>query len=210
MGARQIIENIIELDERIASLRTELDALPASDLRPAIEKQIDEALQQTGADDPLPLSLVRLADLACALEEDAADILAVGLDSDNADVRQLYGEALLSLTESGIDPVMPAVEHALEYGGSAAEEMPFILAMIDDAAVPRVIERFLTADDPEIVASAIEALADAGDRDSLGRLEDLLGDDRSVSIDGGDGDATVTLGELAQEAIDAISNDEED
>ena len=82
--------------------------------------------------------------------------------------------------------------------------------MIDDAAVPRAIERFLAADDPEVVASAIEALADSGDRDSLDKLEGLTSDDRTVSIDGGDGDASVTLGELAREAIDAISMDEED
>ncbi|MBW2276347.1 MAG: hypothetical protein JRF63_02580 [Deltaproteobacteria bacterium] len=210
MGAREIIADIIRHDDRIASLRDELDSLPTTELKEALVEQISVVLQQTGQSDPLPLSLVRLVELACGLEQSAARILRAGLDSANADVRQLIGEALLTLTEPGIEPIMPAVEHALEAGGAAAEEMPFILAMIEDAGVPRVIERFLAADDSEVVASAIEALADAGDRSSIAMLEPLAADARSVSIDGGQGEATVSLGELAKEAMDVIAMDEED
>lgn len=210
MGAREIIDDIIELDDRIAQLRGQLDELPADELESALVGRIAKEIERTGDSDPLPLALVRLVDLACGLEQRAPQILEAGLDSDNPDVRQLFGEALLTLTEDGVDPIMPAVEHALESGGAAAEEMPFILAMIEDAAVPRVIERFLGADDPEIVASAIEALADCGDRDSLVKLEELADDRRTVSIDGGHGDASVSLGELATEAMEAIAMDEED
>jgi hypothetical protein len=210
MGAREIIDDIIGLDDRIAQLRAELDSLPQQELESALTQQLGAVLRRTGEDDPLPLSLVRLVDLTCGLEHGAPQILKVGLDSGNPDVRQLFGEALLTLTETGVDPIMPAVEHALESGGAAAEEMPFILAMIDDTAVPRIIERFLASDDPEIVASAIEALADSGDRDSLGKLEQLADDDRTVSLDGGHGDATVSLGQLAKEAMEAIATDEED
>jgi hypothetical protein len=210
MGASRIITEIIGLDERIAALRAELDALPEEEIGSALNEQIAQLLERTGDDDPLPLPLVRAADLACGLEQTAAQILTAGLDSGNPDVRQLFGEALLTLTETGLDPIMPAVEHALATGGPAAEEMPFILAMIDDAGAPRVIERFLAADDPEVVASAIEALADAGDRGSLDRLESLVTDGRTVSIDGGQGGSAVSVGELAKEAMDVIAMDEED
>lgn len=210
MGAREIIAEITTLDERIAGLRAELDELPVAELERALDEQLREVLGGTGEDDPLPLPLVRLVDIACGLEQGAAEILTAALDSPNPDARQLAGEALLTLTEEGLDPIMPAVEHALRKGGPAAEEMPFILAMVDDAAAPRIIERFLDDEDPEVVAAAIEALADAGDRDSTTRLEQLLTDERSVSIDGGQGEASVTLGELVREALDAIAADEED
>lgn len=210
MGANEIIAEIMSLDERIAGLRAALDELPAAELERALDAQLRDVVGGTGEEDPLPLPLVRLVDIACGLEQGAAEILTVALDSPNPDVRQLVGEALLTLTEKGLDPIMPAVEHALRAGGTAAEEMPFILAMIDDAAAPRVIERFLDDEDPEVVASAIEALADAGDRDSCNKLEQLVTDERTVSIDGGQGEASVALGELAKEAKDAIAMDEEE
>jgi HEAT repeat protein len=210
MGAKDIIADITSLDERIAELRAALDELPTAELERALEEQLREVLGATGEDDPLPLPLVRLVDITCGLDQGAAEILTVALDSPNPDVRQLAGEALLTLTEEGLEAIMPAVEHALRQGGTAAEEMPFILAMIDDAAAPRVIERFLDDEDPEVVASAIEALADVGDRDSSNRLEQLLTDERRVSLDGGQGEASVALGELAREALEAIAMDEED
>jgi hypothetical protein len=210
MGASQIIQEIIALDDQIAKLRSRLDDLPVAELQQTLGQQIGQALSGVGEDDPLPLTLVRLTDLACGLDEGAAAILAPGLSNANHDVRQLTGEALLSLADDGIDAIVPAVEHSLRAGGAAAEEMPFLLAMIDDAAAPRLIERFLAAGDPEIVAAAIEALADAGDRESLDKLRALASDKREVSIDGGQGEASVTLGELATEAIDAIAQDEED
>jgi len=209
MNASEIISEIIGLDERIANLRDELDSLPQTERLAALREQIAGVLGQTGESDALPLSLVRMVELACGLD-DAADVIKPGLDSANPDVRQLTGEALLTLTETGVDPIMPAVEHALGSGGAAAEEMPFILAMIEDAGVPRVIERFLSAAQEEVVASAIEALADAGDRNSIAALTPLADDTRTVSLDGGRGDATVTLGELAKEAMEVIAMDEED
>jgi HEAT repeat protein len=210
MGAKEIIDEITTLDERIAELRGQLDGAPVAELKQALAAQLEGALQGLGETDPLPLKLVRATDLACGLDEGAAALLAAGLDSKNPDARQLTGEALLSLTDEGVDPILPAVEHALATGGTAAEEMPFILAMVDDAEAPRQIERFLPHADPEVVASAVEALADTGDRESLAALEALADDGRPVSMDGGQGDASVSLGQLVKEAIEVITMDEEE
>ena len=159
----------------------------------------------------MSLALVRTTDLTFGLEDAAAAILAPALEHANPDLRHLAGEALIGLAEEGVDRIGAAIEHSLVAGSPAAEEMPFILALIDDGDVPRQIERFLELDQPDPVAAAIEALADVGDASSVAALDKLSEDPRTVALDGAaDGAEEITIGTLAGEAIHMIEMDSEE
>jgi HEAT repeat protein len=85
--------------------------------------------------------------------------------------------------------------------GPALSEIPWILAEIAEPSAVPLIARFLKHQDPEVVASSIEALAEIGDREAVGLLEPLAKDKRVVELDEGDSSFSTTLGELAREAI---------
>jgi HEAT repeat protein len=85
--------------------------------------------------------------------------------------------------------------------------MPFLLTDVEDPEVPRVLERFLAQENADVVASAIEAIAEYGDPSSVAALEGLTDDSRLVSIDDSSEASEWTVGRLAKEAIDMISED---
>jgi HEAT repeat protein len=210
MDARKIVEEIIGLDEKIAGLRDRFEKLPEKERAAALERVLEETRKATGEEDALPLAMVRATDLAVALETLAATTLAPGLEHDNPDVRHMTGEALLNLVEDDVERLRPAVDWAAERGGSAAEEMIFVLAATDEEEAPRLIERFLAHAETDVVAAAIEALADTGDEQSIAVLEDLVDDTREVKVDADDdsGDQeTWRIGDIAREAIEMIEKD---
>ena len=148
---------------------------------------------------------IRATDMICGLDDNAATILALGLDHSNADVRQLAGEALISIAEDGLDEIVPAIDAALKSGSPASEEMPFILAMIEDPAATEHITRFLDMDDLDTVVAAIESLAETRDPAAIPALKSLTEDTRTITLDAGDGDPEeMTIGRLAAEAIEMI------
>jgi len=205
MEARKIIDQVIALDTQIAQLRDRFDELPEDVRAKALTTFYEGARAEVGADDPVSLALVRATDMICALDDAAAAILAKGLDHPSVDVRQLTGEALLSLAEDGVEIITPAIEHALKAGCPAAEEMPFILAMVDDPAAPEHITRFLDLDQLDAVVAGIEALAEARDPGTIPALQSLTKDPRKVEVDAGDGTVEkITVGKLAVEAIELI------
>ena len=210
MDARRIVEEIIGLDEKIAGLRDRFEQLPEKDRAAALERVLEETRKATGEEDALPLAMVRATDLAVALETLAATTLAPGLEHDNPDVRHMTGEAMLNLVEDDVERLRPAMDWAAERGGAAAEEMIFVLAATDDDEAPRLIERFLGHAETNVVAAAIEALADTGDEQSITVLEDLVDDQREVKVDADDesGDQeTWRIGDIAREAIEMIEKD---
>jgi HEAT repeat protein len=210
MDARQIVEEIIGLDEKIAGLRDRFEQIPEQERAAAIERVLGETRKATGEDDPLPLAMVRVTDLAVALETMAATVLVPGLEHENPDVRHMTGEALLNLVEDDVERLRPAVDYAAKKGGDAAEEMIFVLAATDDEEAPRLIERFLTHSETDVVVAAIEALADTGDEQSITVLEDFVDDPREVKLDADDDGGeqeTWRLGDIAREAIEMIEKD---
>jgi len=204
MDARKIAEEIIALDEKIADLRERFERVAEPERAAALDQVLDETRRATGEDDLLPLAMLRAADLAVGLETRGAALLAAGLEHPNPDVRELSGQALLR----------PAADRALERGGAAAEEMVFVLAGVDDEEAPREIERFLAHAEADVVATAVEALAEVGDEQTITALEDLVDDQREVGIDGEEDEEreTCRIGDLAREAIEMIEKelDEED
>jgi HEAT repeat protein len=211
MSAKEIINEIVGLDNKISDLMDRFEDLPIGERITALSVMCDEARKSTGPEDRVPMLLVRATDMVCTLEKDAALILAKGLDHPNMDIRQLSGEALLAICDGVVAEILPAVDNALEAGGHAAQEMPFILALMDDPEVYEPIVRFLDLDDTDAVVAAIEALAELGDPDAIPALSKLVDDKRAVTIEGEDDEDLHdwTVGKLAQEAVEMIGVEEE-
>jgi HEAT repeat protein len=102
--------------------------------------------------------------------------------------------------------VARAIEQTLERGGNgpALRELPWVIAEVAEPSAATLIKRFFAHDDPEVIASAIEALAQLGDPAAIPALKNLTGDKRTVVVDDGDEELTATVGELASEAITTL------
>ena len=211
MSAKEIINEIVGLDKKISDLMDRFEDLPVEERITALSTMCDEARKSTGEQDRVPMLLVRATDMVCTLEKDAALILSKGLEHPNMDIRQLSGEALLAIGDGDVAEILPAVDHAIEAGGHAAQEMPFILALVDDTDVSGQIVRFLDLDDTDAVVAAIEALAELGDPDTIPALSKLVDDKRAVTIEGEDDENLLdwTVGKLAAEAVEMIGVEEE-
>ncbi len=208
MDAKKLLNDIFDLDNQISDLRDKFEDLPNADRTAALKDFFVATSTAVGATDPLPMTLVRATDMICGLEDNAAAVLVIGMQHPNSDVRQLAGEGLLSIGEDNLKTILPAVDAALEAGSPAAEEMPFVLTMIEDPAVTEHISRFLKSDDADVVCAAMEAMAEVGDPAVIPALQALVGDKRTVAMDDGSGD-TLSLGNLAGEAIELLEAQEE-
>ncbi len=212
MSAKEIILEIVGLDNKISDLMDRFEDIPIGERIDALSVICDEAMKSTGQDDRVPMLLVRATDMVSTLEKDAALILSRGLDHPNMDIRQLSGEALLAFSDGVVAEILPAVDSALEAGGHAAQEMPFILALMEDPEASGQIARFLDLEDSDAVVAAIEALAELGDPDTIPALTRLADDKRPVTIDGEDDEDLLdwTVGKLAREAVEMIGVEEEE
>ena len=151
--------------------------------------------------------LERLADLCAQVEGPSmVDALIEILDDEEPVVRVAAGEALLDVGYDRYAEVARAIERALDQkrSGPAMGELPWILSEIGEPSALKLIGRFLDHQDGETVASAIEALAALGQSEGAAMLKKLRKDTRTVNIEDGDEQATATIGELAEEAIDAL------
>lgn len=212
MAARDILAQIIKCDEQIAKLKDEFEQINQTERVKLLVENYRQILSGLSDSDPLPVGLVRIAEMMLNLDDkQILTTLSDGLGHENGDIRLLSGDALLHLAEEGIENIMPAVDRALEKGGLQAEEMPFMLVDVNHPEVPRVLERFLKVKNPEIVASAIEALAEFGDPSSCDALGKLLNDKRTVAAEGDEANGgNWTIAQLAQDAIDLLSEEERD
>lgn len=212
MRARQVLSEIATLDEKIAELRDRFEGCPADERLAVLDEVFSGLLASTGEADPPPLALGRCVDLIERLvDESAGELLARGLGHANPDIRLLCGEMLVMLADDGGTALLRgAVETALAGTAPLAEEMPFVLAEVEDPEAPRIIERFLEHSDAEVVAAAIEALIELGDPASLPAIERLVDDKRAISVgDEAPEEGGWALGQLAQDAIDSFDVEEE-
>ncbi len=208
MAARETIQEIIALDQKITELKEVLDGFPKKEQEDTLVDFFLGMLEELGEEDPLSIGLIRIAEMLLSHSSDRiTKILGNGLGHPNSDVRLLSGDALLHLAEDGLDNIMPAVEDALEKGGLQADEMSFLLTDVDHPEVPNVLLRFLDQESVDIVASAIEALAEFGDPSSIPALEKLTNDKRMVPVEGETKQTSLTLGELAKEAIEMLQDE---
>jgi len=199
-------ERTLRAEER-ALLKTapaELQAL----LRTAVEeaKALADRREAT-------LRLERLADLcAQVLGSEMVDALIAILDDDEASVRVQAAEALVDVGFERYAELARGFERAAADGRrtTALQELPWVLVEIAEPSARGLIARLLAHPDVEVVASAVEALAELGDAAAIADLEPLRDDERPIELDDEDGDeALATLGDLVEESIAALQGEQD-
>lgn len=202
-------KEIIDLTEKTTALMESFGDFDVTDRERILSAHFEKEIGKIGAADEISVRLIRTAEMLIGLgTPKVVSLLAKGLDHDNLDVRMLSGDVLMHLAEDGLDTIMPAVDAVLKTAGVGAEEMPFVLAELDEPEVPRLLERFLQSANPNVVAAALEALVECGDEDALPAVEKLLDDDREVTVEDGPDDDVTTVGQLAKDAMDLLSEDD--
>jgi len=152
------------------------------------------------------LRLERLADLCAQVPgPEMTDALISILDDASPAVRVQAAEALADVGFDRYAEVARGVERALTLPLTfALQELPWVLIELGEPSVRKLLVGFLDSKDGDVVASAVEALAELGDAASIKDLKKLASDPREVDIEGDEGEETVTVGDLALEAIDAL------
>lgn len=208
--AKDTYQKIVELTEQTTNLIEAFGAFETKDQEVVLADAFKKDIAGVKENDEIPITLIRCAEmLVGVMTEDIVKTLSLGLDHDNPTVRLLAGDAITHVAEENIELIKPAIDDVLKSGGTAAEEMPFILTELDDPEVEKILEKFLAHKEPEVVASAIEAATEIGNPEIISTLEKLTEDSRVVAADAELGDEETTIGQLAKDAIAIILDDEE-
>ena len=211
MSAKEILNKIIALDEEILKLQDEFDGINEADREKSLLEAADAVLKDLKDDDFVPLSLIRIVEMMGTLDN-AANILVSGLLNSNEEIRQIFGEALITIgNEDGIEAVIPAIDKVIENNDISTREMPYILGWIDDPGVIKQISRFFDNSDALVVYGAIEASVHIADPDFVEPLKKLTDDKRELPHEeDDDDDEVITIGMLAAEAISLIESGDDD
>ena len=188
--------------------RTAHDALVG-----ALKAETEKALAFPDEDE-LALRLVRVSALLADLHGPVAvDLLVDILACDEPEARHAAGEALENLAYDRFKEVALGIERALgrlPAGSPALSELPYLLAEIPEPGAVKLLGKFLAHADAEAVAAAIEALVEVGDPTAAPMLASLEKDKRHVQLeDEGGEEGRVTIGELATEARQLLSEIDE-
>jgi HEAT repeat protein len=208
MSAKQLLDALFDADRKVRESEALLFAeSDEEELSKTLERATEAALALSDAEEAHG-RLIRLSDL-CAQVQGArmASALVRILNHESAEVRVAAGEALRDFAYDRYAEVARAIEQACEAPllGPALSEVPWILAEIGEPSALPLIGRCLGHPDPEVVASAIEALAELGDPDGVPLLKPLTKDKRVVELSEGDSSYSTSLAELAEEAIAELS-----
>ena len=150
------------------------------------------------------MRLERLADLCAQVPGSRmTDALIAILNDDEPRVRVAAGEALRDVGYERYAEVARGIERALDRNedGPAMSELPWVLAEIAEPSALPLIRRFLGHSNPEIVAAAIEALAQLEDPGAVDDLKRFTGDTRLVTVEDFEHESKTSLGELAADAL---------
>jgi HEAT repeat protein len=153
------------------------------------------------------MRLERLADLCAQVPGPRmTDALIAILNDGEPRVRVAAGEALRDLGYERYAEVARGIERALDRNadGLAMSELPWVLAEIAEPSALPLIRRFLDHPSADVVAAAIEALAQLQDPEALADLERFAGDMRVVIIEDFEDETKTTLGELAEDALEML------
>jgi HEAT repeat protein len=194
------------------SLRQHEKALLATE-PVALRKLLTQAVAEAkGAHEPkeASLRLERLADLCAQVEgPEMTDALIAILDEEAPSVRVQAAEALVDVGFGRYAELARGIERALARAehGLAMQELPWVLVELAEPSARPLIARFLAAGTVEVVASAVEALAELGDPEAVQDLLKLKDDPRAIELDEDEGEVTATLGELVKETIESLQGD---
>jgi HEAT repeat protein len=153
------------------------------------------------------MRLERLADLCAQVHGPAmTDALIAILNDAEPRVRVAAGEALRDVGFERYAEVARGIERALDRGddGLAMSELPWILAEIAEPSALPLIRRFLDHPNADVVAAAIEALSQLQEPEAAQDLLRFVGDKRVVTIEDFEDETKTTIGELAEEALEAL------
>lgn len=211
----QSLSALFDAERTVRRLHDELARQSEATLLEALTEAIAAALRENDEDEA-GLRLVRISSLLGELEgPGVVDALIDILTSENPEARSNAGEVLENLAFDRFKDVARGVERALKrlpVGSPALPELPYILVEIPEPGVSKLLAQFLRHGDADAVAAAIEALVQVGDPGAARLLEPLVDDMRTVALDqdGGEGSTELTLGELAEEALEILAGRDDD
>jgi HEAT repeat protein len=171
-----------------------------------LERETQGALQMADRTESI-MRLERLADLCAQVPGPRmTDALIAILGDGEPRVRVAAGEALRDLGYERYAEVARGIERALDRNaeGPAMSELPWVLAEVAEPSALALIRRFLDHPSPDVVAAAIEALAQLADPEALPDLERFVGDSRVVVFEDFEDETKTTLGELAEDALEML------
>jgi HEAT repeat protein len=208
MSVKQLLDALFDADRKVRESEAVLFAeSDEEELSKSLERATEAALALSDAQEAQG-RLIRLSDL-CAQVQGArmASTLLRILNHESAEVRVAAGEALRDFAYDRYAEVARAIEQACDdqLQGPALSEVPWILTEIGEPSALPLIGRCLAHTDPEVVASAIEALAELGDPDAVPMLKPLTKDKRVVELSEGDTSYSTSIAELAEEAVAELS-----
>ncbi len=178
----------------------------AEELAALLERETEHALAMEDRVEGT-MRLERLADLCAQVPGPRmTDALIAILNDGEPRVRVAAGEALRDLGYERYAEVARGIERALDRkaNGLAMSELPWVLAEIAEPSALALIRRFLEHRNADVVAAAIESLAQLRDPESVADLERFLSDSRVVTIEDFEDETKTTLGELAADALDIV------
>ncbi|MFO0557841.1 MAG: hypothetical protein U0269_38330 [Polyangiales bacterium] len=176
----------------------------------AIAAEVDRAMSADPASDA-GVRLMLLADLLVEVpgQESVKSLLRV-LGHEDPGVRVSAGEALVEVLSDRWGEASRSVELAIpSMSEEALRELPFVIAEVGEPAGGAIIAKLLAHADADVAASAIEALVEMGDATQLDAIKKLVGDKRALTAEEQEGEEDVdggTLGELASDAVDMLTN----
>ncbi len=209
------LTKLFDAERQVRRMHDELAEAPQEAALDAIGRALGAALKESDEEEA-SLRLVRIAQLLGEFEGPrSVDMLIDVLNCDHPEARDMAGEQLESLGFDRFKEVAKGVERALlrlPVGAPALPELPYVFAEIPEPGVAKLLELFLKHEDADAVAAAIEVAVEMGDPALARFLEPLQDDKRTVELaDEASADgAEVTLGELALEAIDLLSDLDDD
>jgi HEAT repeat protein len=203
---------LFDAERNVRRLHDEIARQPEAVLLSVLADAINVALGEKDEDESA-LRLVRISSLLGELEgPKVVDALIDILSSENPEARASAGEVLESLAFERFKEVAKGVERALTRlpaGSPALPELPYILVEVPEPGVVKLLGQFLKHADADAVAAAIEAIVQVGDVSAAKLIEPLVDDMRTVELeeDGSDASTELTIGELAEEALEMLSGD---
>lgn len=199
------LSNLFDAERRVRELHDEIAQHDSEKLCDAVAKSISTAVQEPDAAEA-SMRLERLSALLGELETPrSVDLLIDILATEHPDARNAAGERLESLAFDRFKEVARGVERALKrlpVGSPALPELPYLLAEVPEPGVVKLLEQFLSHEDPDAVAAAIEVAVEVGEPSIAASIEKLKDDKRTVEMsDENEDTAEVTIAELAADAL---------
>ena len=202
------LTSLFEAEREVRRAHAELLRCDRAALVATLGQSVKESLA-LGDSPEAALRLVRVGDLLGELEgPEAVDLLIDVLGGKNAEGRGIAGESLLHIAFDRFKEVALGIERALTRlpkDSPALSELPYLIAEVGEPGCVKLIGKFLTHSDPNVVSSGIEALAEMGDPAAIPLLTPLEKDSRQVDLDEEDAEGRVSLGELAHEAVEILA-----